>query len=215
MSDNETEECQDEGKKTKKKRRHKKLIEEDSSDASNRSTTRINSRNIRDPKRYSLNSAFSDVTSHVPARVSTCFEIVSIFSKIWNDLIIFTQSSASQGRYIVWLKVHKVFPKCFEIYDFFFEKKIVTLVLASNQTVDAYSELELPWSATLPISPPLRSQWQKLLDSGDVIGAINLFPTIWHSLKASTIWILNKQLPAKTKGFFMNIFWTILKHSYK
>ena len=72
--------------------------------------------------------------------------------------------------------------------------------LSNGQTSEAFSELELPWSATLPISPPLRSNWQKLLDNGDIIEAINLFPTIWHSIKASTNWILNKQLPAKTRG---------------
>ena len=60
--------------------------------------------------------------------------------------------------------------------------------------------MELPWSATLPISPALRSQWQSLLDKNDVIGAVNLFPTIWNSLRVSCSWIVNNQLPKKNKG---------------
>ena len=76
--------------------------------------------------------------------------------------------------------------------------------------------MELPWSATLPISPALRSQWQSLLDKNDVIGAVNLFPTIWNSLRVSCSWIVNNQLPKKNKGsikydsYYMNHFtWLI------
>ena len=71
--------------------------------------------------------------------------------------------------------------------------------ISSNQQ-DHYGEMELPWSATLPISPALRSQWQSLLDKNDVIGAVNLFPTIWNSLRVSCSWIVNNQLPKKNKG---------------
>jgi len=71
--------------------------------------------------------------------------------------------------------------------------------ISSNQQ-DHYGEMELPWSATLPISPALRSQWQSLLDKNDVIGAVNLFPTIWNSLRVSCSWIVNNQLPKKNKA---------------
>ena len=74
--------------------------------------------------------------------------------------------------------------------------------------------MELPWSATLPISPALRSQWQSLLDKNDVIGAVNLFPTIWNSLRVSCSWIVNNQLPKKNKGLIKyDIIWIILHDS--
>ena len=59
---------------------------------------------------------------------------------------------------------------------------------------------QLPWSATLPISPQLRSQWQKYIDQGDIINLVNLFPTIWSCLKLSTNWIVEKQPASKTKA---------------
>ena len=87
--------------------------------------------------------------------------------------------------------------------------------ISSNQQ-DHFGEMELPWSATLPISPALRSQWQSLLDKNDVIGAVNLFPTIWNSLRVSCSWIVNNQLPKKNKGLnhMTHTLWLIHYESY-
>lgn len=66
----------------------------------------------------------------------------------------------------------------------------VTIRPNSSMSDATFSELDLPWCATLPIAPPLRAQWQRLIESGETIKALSIFPNIWNSLRVSTNWIL-------------------------
>ncbi|CAG5096928.1 Oidioi.mRNA.OKI2018_I69.XSR.g14850.t1.cds [Oikopleura dioica] len=61
----------------------------------------------------------------------------------------------------------------------------------SSMSESNFSELELPWCSTLPLSPSLKHRWQKLIEKGDNLAALPLFPNIWNALRASTNWILS------------------------
>jgi len=61
----------------------------------------------------------------------------------------------------------------------------------SSMSESNFSELDLPWCSTLPLSPSLKHRWQKLIDKGDNSAALPLFPNIWNALRASTNWILS------------------------
>ena len=92
----------------------------------------------------------------------------------------------------------------------------------SSNSDATISELDLPWCATLPIAPPLRAQWQKLIENGESVKALQIFPNIWNSLRVSTNWILtttqeqlkNKQNNPKGKDltyYFYDILCNVLK----
>lgn len=60
----------------------------------------------------------------------------------------------------------------------------------SSMSESTFSEMDLPWCSTLPLSPSLKSKWQLLIERGDNLNALPLFPNIWNALRASTNWIL-------------------------